>query len=166
MAMRDNDISDLLADFEAKLREAFERGYRLGAVETRDKIMRAAGAMDAPAEGTQKEIPAPRSSLQDEEPKRVWPPGRVERGTVRRVLNEVMSETEGYRIAEIGERARMREPSVSPTSVPNELRRNEGTLYRKVGELWFKIGSETKTAGAATNDHPAAISQQRHGGAT
>lgn len=160
--MSQSDLTDIVVALDRAVKEAFERGYRKGANDMRQQILEAANAKQ-PMKAAEKDIPAPEQSKQTvEKLSRSWPPGRVARGTVRRVLSQVMSDTEGQTIPEITGRAQALDPNISPTSIPNELRRQLGALYRQEGNNWFLMQPrvEKNSAGLAVNDSPAA-SQKR-----
>jgi len=153
-----NDITDLNKRADALIREAFERGYRAGEAAMKAKILRAASDDTLVATAVAAPIPAPlASSNTGPEPNRGAPPaGRVERGTVRRVLGVVMSADVGQTIPQITAEARKIDGRVSVTSIPNELRRNKDSLYRQDGDRWFLLGDAGKeTAGPASNESPA-----------
>lgn len=166
-----SDITDLLAGLQAALKEAFERGYRQGASDMRANILRAAsGEFErvgrsvrdslAQADGvTPENLPSENAASAVGGPPRGWPPDRVARGTVRRVLGQIMSRETGMIIAEITEKARSIDPNISATSIPNELRRNLGTLYRQEGSVWFLSDTSGKeTTGIAINETPVVVS--------
>lgn len=154
-----HDIADILAQADRLVREAFERGYRAGAEATRRKILRAAivdeVAHESPHETTAP-VPISMTEVSGDGAIRNSPPRRVERGTVRRVLREAMRSTRGVTIQDATVLARAIEPKISATSIPNEMKRNEGAVYRREGDLWFLIDdADKRTAGLAANDHPA-----------
>lgn len=153
-----NDITDLTKRLDQVVREAFERGYKAGAAAVRAKIMRAASDELLGAGPAAEPIPTSSQSAHTvaEQSRGAPPAGRVERGTVRRVLRVVMSADVGQTIPQITAEAHKIDGRVSHTSIPNELRRNKGSLYRQDGDSWFLLGDAGKeTAGPASNESPA-----------
>lgn len=153
------DISDILMSTDRLIREAYQRGYLAGSAATLSKIMKAAQAVQEPAEEiapiAAKEVIPVQSNPVDTDAGES-PPSRVERGTVRRVLHAVMSSMHGITMSEARNRALKIDARISPTSIPNELMRNKETLYRQEGDLWFLIGdADRERAGSASNEHPA-----------
>jgi hypothetical protein len=69
---------------------------------------------------------------------------RVARGTVRPLVELVLSDQPGLRVNEVQAGAVLLDPTISPTSVGNELRRLEGQRYRREGKRWFLIGDTEK----------------------
>jgi hypothetical protein len=69
---------------------------------------------------------------------------RVARGTVRPLVELVLSDRPGLRVNEVQAGAVLLDPTISPTSVGNELRRLEGQRYRREGKRWFLIGDTGK----------------------
>jgi hypothetical protein len=170
MTAQNTDIADLLANVDRLVREAFERGYRAGAQATLEKIVRAANVEGSASVATaEAELPVPTAvtvSPSGDYKSGSALPSRLERGTVRRVLKQVMSPTTGVTTKQAEIMAKEIQPDMSATSIPNELRRNEGSLYRRDGNLWFLMGdAETRTAGFASNEHPADHHQLSNGGA-
>jgi hypothetical protein len=135
-------LSDLLAPFEAQLLEAYRRGHRDGCAETRERILKAVDTADA--------------GLADEDEAPSDGPNRVERGTVRKAVQQVVSEHPGLTVAEIGRRATQIDERIAISSVANELRRNKGKLYRRRSGRWYAMEEESdrETAGIAGGDHP------------
>ncbi len=111
------------------VREAYQRGYADGSAAMRDSILKAASAPLSP------QTIKPDLVRRPEESKT-----RAPRGSVRGLVQRVLTETPGLRTGEIGERVAGLDPRVSPSSASNELRRFEGQFYRKEGDTWFLIG--------------------------
>lgn len=152
-------IDELRALFEAALREEYLRGRR---DERADILAELAGPTLEP-----NDVPAP-----SEIP-------RVAHGTIRPVVESILSRHRGLTAAEVGRRAKAVNSEIAETSVANELRRNDihrpdrskgRDLYRRDGERWYLAEDrlpETEAATPAVNgssppfkgrgDHGAAL---------
>ena len=72
---------------------------------------------------------------------------RAPSGSVGRVVDLVLAEHPGSRVVEIGDLVVQRDPTISRSSVTNELRRKLGQRYRKEGVRWYRIGDPRKEDG-------------------
>lgn len=139
------NLDDLIIPLSQQLHEAFNRGYRAGCSDTRNRILQAAS--DEPGKLV---VAAPVSSGTRAE--------RAPPGTVRPLVQQILANEPGLTAAEIGRRVTNLDPRVSQTSVTNELQRNRNKFYRRTkGGRWLLISNEEgqrETAGIATNDPP------------
>jgi hypothetical protein len=142
-------LADLHAASSKALEEAYRRGHRAGCAETRERILKAMGVSETALnlDGTLKRL-----EREDREAT------RVERGTVRNAVQQVLSGIPaGLTIVEIGRLATAIDARIAESSIANELRRNKGKLYRRRNGRWSKIEEEVleaDTAGIAEDDHP------------
>ncbi len=146
--MAASDLSDLNSKLRGLLEEAFERGRREGAQEMRDHILRAATApVDVPSVRQAPRVSAPTQAA------------RAQRGILPGLVGQLLSESPGLSGSEVERRVAAMNQGVAGRSASNELRRGLrlGIYRQDVHKHWFLAGSTgEETAGAATNDHPAA----------
>lgn len=69
---------------------------------------------------------------------------RAAAGAVGQAIDLVLADQPGSRIVEVQDLAVQLDPSISRTSVANELRRYIGKRYRQEGKRWFRIGDTEK----------------------
>jgi hypothetical protein len=139
--------------FRPLLEQAFRNGYRAGVEFARkataaplDEALRELVAAAPPAphiplvSASGSKAPGPRR------PRRVRPrqSGRAAPGSVRPAVELALEQNPGARIIDIQRLATSLDPTISATSVTNELRRNSGTRYRQEGVRWFFIGGSTE----------------------
>jgi len=79
---------------------------------------------------------------------------RVASGTLRTLIEMILTDQPGQRVAEVQTAAVGIDSTIAPTSVGNELRRNENTRYRRVGKRWFLIGENEQRSGLAPETVP------------
>ena len=79
---------------------------------------------------------------------------RVASGTLRTLVEMILRDQPGQRIAEVQNAARAIDSTIAPTSVGNELRRNENTRYRREGKRWFLVGENEQRSGLAPETVP------------
>jgi hypothetical protein len=72
------------------------------------------------------------------------PRHRAISGAVGQAIELVLQERPGLRIIEIQQQAKSLDPTISATSVTNELRRKKDSRYRQDGKRWFLIGDTEK----------------------
>ena len=72
------------------------------------------------------------------------PRHRAISGSVGQAIELVLQERPGLRIIEIQQSAQSLDPTISATSVTNELRRKKDSRYRQDGKRWYLIGDTTK----------------------
>jgi hypothetical protein len=77
---------------------------------------------------------------------------RVPSGTLQPIVEMILTEQPGLRIAAAQEVARTLDSTISPSSVGNEIRRHEGTRYRREGVRWFLIGDPKQAPGLDRGD--------------
>lgn len=135
--------------------DAYRQGYAEGAAAMRESILRAAQAPlsvpDAP------KFRFPTADAQDTAQTRLElksKSGRAPRGTVGRIINDALGKQDGLTQQQLKQYADLVE-DISATSIGNELRRNEGTKYRRDGNRWFLIAPNGSAAG-----HPAVPAAQ------
>lgn len=84
---------------------------------------------------------------------------RAPRGLLREVVTKILQERPGLTVTEVAELAPKVDTRVSARSVGGEMRRREGTYYRRAGRHWFVVQTPAPdidgTTGAET---PAAES--------
>lgn len=118
--------------------QAYHEGYTAGAMETRERILKAASGMEERTE------PAP-ASLDDPQDAEV--PARVERGAIRRAVQQALAARGGFSAVQITKRVSEIDPRItSNRSVSNELNRNEGSLYERRGNLSYRKNAEGPAA--------------------
>lgn len=129
------------------IEEAFQQGFRAGIAAGKDSVERAFGHALRQAEQefrvakARQERPAAKTDSPRRSPARRR---RVASGTLRPLVELILSDEPGLRVAEIQAKAVELDNTVAPTSVGNELRRMEGTRYRRDGKRWFIIGDTEK----------------------
>ena len=74
---------------------------------------------------------------------------RVASGTLRALVEMILADQPGLRVAEVQATAVTIDNTIAPTSIGNELRRNENTRYRRDGKRWFLIGDPKQVPGLA-----------------
>jgi len=133
------------------LQRAFERGLNMG-VEIAATINEQGMALlkrDLSEIGV-----APTSTSHERESHQVRPRRaksgrrrRATRGAVGQAIELVLGEKPGQRMNEIQQLATELDPTISRSSVSNELNRRKGLRYRKDGLRWFLIGETRKDEG-------------------
>lgn len=143
------DTADLRDEVAKLLDEAWARGYRAGAEAARESILKAA-ALPMPLNGG-----GASHAPQDRAPPRHATKRKSRRaspGRVRVFLQDQLTASPGLIMAELQRLAKGVE-GLSALSIPNELRRNEGELYRRDGARWFL--AQTKSAEVPDEDTSA-----------
>jgi hypothetical protein len=74
---------------------------------------------------------------------------RAAPGAVGQAIELVLADQPGSRIIEIQDLAVRLDPTISRSSVTNELRRYLGKRYRQEGVRWYRIGDTEKGSGLA-----------------
>jgi hypothetical protein len=151
LARRAGDqVTTILREALAKaLAEGERRGYARGAAEVRTKIMAAVGSAAASAVGRAASSGLAGANGEDKEE-------RAPRGAVREVVAQVLASQPGATITEAELAAASLNELVSRKSVGNEMRRGEGSLYRREGRQWY-LAQEPGTDAAAAASRPGAI---------
>ena len=94
--------------------------------------------------------PSPDESRQAQRPRRIGSGARRRRalrGAVGQAIDLVLGEKPGLRMKEIQQLATDLDPTISASSVTNELRRRKGLRYRQDDLQWFLIGATRKEDG-------------------
>jgi hypothetical protein len=129
--------------------DAFRKGVRAGITLSRDSAIRGYEAIERSVEKGLAGAPRQDRTLSESEspssrPVRQRRRRRAASGTVRPLVELVLGDRPGLRVAEIQAGAILLDPTISPTSVGNELRRLEGQYYRREGKRWFLIDDTEK----------------------
>jgi|SRR5579872_1420757 len=136
------------------IEKAYERGYVDGAAAMRESIVRATQTpLTIPAAPTMGSLFAEDQDEVESRPS----PKRSPRGSVRSFLFRALREKPGATQHELKTTAKFF-AGLSSTSIGNELRRNEGKMYRRdERNHWYLL----ETAAAGTPDEPAAEKEYR-----
>jgi hypothetical protein len=151
--------------FQEAFRPLIEAAFRQGMAFGIRKVLNGGSILLASFEQTepnQSQQQRAGASSEPERPRRRYrrraPPKqkRAPSGAVGRIVDLVLAEHPGSRVVEIGDLVVQRDPTISRSSVTNELRRKLGQRYRKEGVRWFRIGDTEKRMGAdrALSDEP------------
>ena len=142
------------------VQDAYRQGYADGAAAMRESILRAAEApLSSPEAPSFLETLARSSESGQPKLELKSKSGRAPRGTVGRIINDALGKHEGLTQQQLKQYADQVE-DVSATSIGNELRRNEGTKYRRDGKRWFLI--EFKVLVAGSKSEPATLEVSHH----
>jgi hypothetical protein len=135
--------------------EAFQQGFRAGIATGKEAVEHALAAVLSNGVGHVFAVTALHvaSTPRTDSPKRP----RVASGTLRPLVELILSDQPGLRVAEIQEKARELDDTISLSSVGNELRRNEGTRYRQDGKHWSLIGEPERELGLAPATVPDSL---------
>lgn len=158
------DIDDLLDSVTEAVRNAllvaYARGEQSARRAAKEAIMRAVGGPDDD-EGRIVAVV---------EPRRHYGGGRsapikAPRGLVAKAIRDVLTDQPGLPITEIEALVTDRFPIISPKSVGNELRRQEGVEYRREGKYsWFVMSEPQKESARPTGGLADLLRSQRKGG--
>lgn len=156
------DMPEALAAFKAALKAAHEKGVQDGIA----RIIQAAKApLDENDGGTDDASKA--VSVSPTDTSKRLPIKRAPRGLVPKIVGQMLTERPGNIIAEYEQMKDDFEfgSRISEKSVGNELRRYEGTKYRRddVGG-WWPIVEIKEAADTATNDKSATSAHSNQGG--
>ncbi|MGN6817995.1 MAG: hypothetical protein ACTHJR_04930 [Sphingomonas sp.] len=140
------DLTPIIAAIRAALKDAYVAGGKAKATE----VLLALGGT-IPAGEIEQRADATITKIRS-------PSGKAPRGTVPRVLDQMLTDRPGLTILEYEALAPEYDDRISIRSVGNELRRFEGTKYerdRPGGYQWFLKGQKDKgsdTPGKAASD--------------
>lgn len=133
----DDLFDDLLATVRDKLLVAYQRGERAGRAAAKEAILLAVGRDED--EGRLVYIAEPKRNIVGNTPT------KAPRGLVAKAIREVLKADPGLPISEIEARVIAAYPVISPKTIGNELRRQEGLEYRREGKYsWFLIEEPKK----------------------
>ena len=147
----DEKVADIASRVAELISEAYERGWKDGAADARHRILRAAesesGISSAALAPTH---PASHGGQS------VHPVASLPRGTLRPVVTAIMSQNPGKSLSEITRLVVKADPRISPYSVGNEVRRNNGKMYKSIKSKWYIIAgaASSKVADATTQNSP------------
>jgi hypothetical protein len=134
------------------IEEAFQQGFRAGISAGKESVERAFATALRQAEQDFRMAKArqERPAAKADSPRRASSKRkRVASGTLRPLVELILTDSPGLRVAEIQTQAKALDETISPSSVGNELRRMEGTRYRRDGKRWFLIGDTEQELGLA-----------------
>lgn len=135
--MAEIDVDDLMRDLKSTLETAYRRGFRAGGEAMRQSILRAAASPEGAASTM-----TPTSN-------------RAPRGAVGDFLADLLTKHPGLTMSEIEVRGAVEAPELATKSLGNDLRRREGTRYRRDrpgGNRWFLIDDAADQERAPTNE--------------
>jgi hypothetical protein len=147
--MAENAVSEMI---EMAMRAAYEQGIQEG---IRRIVSAAQGAIQPQETDAKETVPvlASRASeVMDEFAK------RAPRGLVQTTIAKVIVESPGLSITDYEGMVLALEPEVSAKSIGNELRRGEGTKYKRDrpnGNRWFPIDYQDEGASGSLPNVPA-----------
>lgn len=131
------------------IEQAFRAGFRAGAETAKSAVDRAIETALRSGEQALRNTIAPRADSEvsvDSRPHRRRGRRRVASGTLRTLVEMILTEQPGQRVAAIQEAAQEIDNTISPTSVGNEIRRHVGTRYRREGVRWYLVGETEKVS--------------------
>lgn len=128
-----DELKEITDNVITLLTRAYERGYADGAENMRSTIMRAAGVMDSQPPLAPVAISVKHTTETQK---------RAPKGLLTQVVTQVLRETPGLTLTEIEARAVSRDDRISSRSIGNELRRLEGSHYRREDKRWFISSQE------------------------
>jgi hypothetical protein len=148
------NLNDILSRLKGLVEDAFQRGYKQGAADMRESIMRAASVGP---ESVSQPAPARTVSAAHKPTVDMRYSDRAPRGLVGKLIDKVLVEHPGLPIFRIEKRVIAMDERVAVKSIGNELRRLKGKKYRQDGRIWFLIDQsvEKGSAEAASNDSSA-----------
>jgi hypothetical protein len=150
------DDRALRAAVHPLIKGAFHRGAAFAVQQMMEMGARYLAALDAANRPVEEPAAAAAhgAAAHDQVPRRARAPIRRRRrsevrpraavGAVGQALDLVLAEHPGLRIVEAQSLVKELDPTISPTSVTNELRRKKGIRYRQEGVHWFRIGDTEK----------------------
>ena len=156
-SMQDDIKAKILALFEEQDRRhkiELEEAFRIGGEQMRDSIFRAAQSPVTPA----KFIAAEFSSSDVSSATAVGAIQRAPRGSVGKAIDTVLSERPGLLVPQLEEAVLEVDPEIAKKSVGNELRRMEGTKYKRdrpSGYRWFLINQPVDQEGGESTLQPS-----------
>ena len=122
----------------AAVERAYKQGYRDGSTNMRDAIMKAsetANAADTDVDQTSApDVPAPIVTPTKRKFK-----GRVLKGSIGEAVDAIFEVKQGLTVQELHTLVNNRGISASKEGVGVQLRRNEGSKYRRSGLMWFPL---------------------------
>jgi hypothetical protein len=133
------------------IEKAFREGFRAGIDMVRGTTERAFETALRSGEQALRSAAIHRDQLEantDSRPRR-RKRHRAASGTLRTLVEMILTDQPGQRVAEVQIAAVGIDSTIAPTSVGNELRRNENTRYRREGKRWFLIGDKQQGSGLA-----------------
>lgn len=143
-------VLEVEASALASVRQAIEEAYKAGYRDAVAVMVKAAHAQQEandgpPSDGGDLITPTP---IAPSYVGMTTPSMRARRGLVRKVLGKFLDARPGLTIADYEKLVTDVEPEISAKSVGNELRRGEGTLYKRDvprGNRWFLKGPRPTT---------------------
>jgi hypothetical protein len=149
-------MGDTVAQFEALLKVAYERGYEKGVQDGIDRLAQLARGPQAA-----NDVRVPDEKLTAVAIRRVVEK-RAPRGLVPKVVAAMLRDNPGMTITDYEQMLYRYDGQVSAKSIGNELRRHEGRKYRRneSGE-WFPMsGNKEAGEGRETNSPASDLSSQ------
>jgi hypothetical protein len=134
------------------IERAFHEGFRAGIDTVKGATERAFEVALRSGEQALRSAAAHRDQIEansDSRSQRRRKRRRVASGTLRTLIEMILTEQPGLRVAEVQTNAVAIDNSIVRTSVGNELRRNVNTRYRREGKRWFLIGDKEQGLGLA-----------------
>jgi hypothetical protein len=151
LASAEEKVGSLLREvLRPVLTDAFQQGVTVGFAMSRESGLR---GIEAGERAVQRALTAATGEANHPNlsPRRARrrPRQRVSSGTVRPIVELILSDQPGLRVAEVQAKAAELDDSISPTSIGNELRRHLNKFYRREGKRWFLIGETEQGSGLA-----------------